>query len=87
MSQGKLNLVKKEIEHQYVRNQWTWNGREWVNLIQMTIISTAMGYDPLEEMEEASQSIKESEMQYLGAIPKTTEWSWFVSKANNSISQ
>ena len=44
-----------------------------MNLIQMTIISTAMGYDPLEEMEEASQSIKESEMQYLGAIPKTTE--------------
>ena len=54
MYQDKLNLVKKEIEHQHVRNQWTWNGREWVNLIQMAIISTAVGYNPLEEMEEPS---------------------------------
>jgi len=30
---------------------------------------------------------KESEMQYLDAISKMTEWSLFVSKANNSISQ
>ena len=28
---------------------------------------------------------KESEMQYLDAISKTTEWSLFVSKANHSI--
>ena len=30
-------------------------------------------------MEQPSQSIKESEMQYLDAISKTTEWSLFVS--------
>ena len=30
---------------------------------------------------------KESKMQYLDAIPKTTEWSLFVPKANHSISQ
>ena len=30
---------------------------------------------------------KESEMQYLGVISKMTEWSLFVSKANQSISQ
>ena len=30
---------------------------------------------------------KESEMQYLDAISKMTEWSLFVSKANHSISQ
>jgi len=29
---------------------------------------------------------RESEMQYLDAISKTTEWSLFVSKANHSIS-
>ena len=29
---------------------------------------------------------KESEMQYLDAISKTTEWSLFISKANHSIS-
>ena len=39
------------------------------NLIQMTIISTTVGRNPLEEME----STKESEMQYLDAISKTTE--------------
>ena len=30
---------------------------------------------------------KQSEMQYLDAISKMTEWSLFVSKANHSISQ
>src|SRR5574337_1234892 len=40
-----------------------------------------------EEMEWPSWSTKESEMQYLDAISKTTEWSLFVSKANQSISQ
>ena len=37
-------------------------------------------------MEWPSWSTKESEMQYLDAISKTTEWSLFVSKANHSIS-
>ena len=62
-------------------------GLEWVNLTQMTIISTSAGRNPSEEMEWASWSTKESEMQYLDAISKTTEWSLFVSKANHSISQ
>ena len=31
--------------------------------------------------------IKESEMQYLDAVSKTTEWSLFTSKANHSMSQ
>ena len=30
---------------------------------------------------------RESEMQYLSAISKMTEWSLFVSKANHSVSQ
>ena len=33
------------------------NGWEWVNLNQMTIISTTVGKNPLEEMEQPSQSI------------------------------
>ena len=33
-----------------------------------------------------SWSTKESEMQHLDAVSKTTEWSLFVSKANHSIS-
>ena len=59
----------------------------WVNLTQMTIISTTVGRNPLEEMELPSGSTKESEMQYLGAISKTTESSLFISKANPSISR
>ena len=34
------------------------NGLEWVNLTQMTIISTTVGRDPLEEMEQTSQSTR-----------------------------
>ena len=48
-SEGQTGDVKSE--HWHFRNQWTkkdWNG---VNLIQMTIISTTMGKNPLEEME------------------------------------
>ena len=63
-----------------------WNGQEWANLIQMTIISTTVGKTPVEEMEWPSESTKESEMQYLGASSEMTEWSQFISKANHSIS-
>ena len=38
-------------EHQHSRNQRTKNGLEWVNLTQMTIISTTVGRNPIEEME------------------------------------
>ena len=50
-------------------------GLEWVNLTQMTIISTAVGRNPLEEIEWPSWSTKESEMQYLDAVSKMTEQS------------
>ena len=36
-------------------------------------LSTTEGKNPLEEMEQPSQSTKESEMQYLGASSKMTE--------------
>jgi len=42
-----------------------WNGSIY---FQMTIKSTTVGKNPLEEMEWPSQSTKESEMQYLNAI-------------------
>ena len=48
------------------------NGLERVNLTQMTIISTTVGRNPLEEMESPSWSTKESKMQYLDAISKVT---------------
>ena len=49
-------------------------------------MSTTMGKNPLEEMEEPSQSTKESEMQYLGTVSKTTEQPLSISKASYSIS-
>ena len=52
----------------------------------MTIISTTVGKNPLEEM-EYPHSQQESEMQSLGAISKMTECSWFISEANYSVSQ
>ena len=54
MNQGKSEVVKQEIarmKHWHFRNQRSkmeWN--EW-NLIQMTMISTTVGKNPLEEME------------------------------------
>ena len=45
MNKGKLEVVKQEIGISEL------NGLEWVNLTQMTIISTTVGRNPLEEME------------------------------------
>ena len=63
-----------------------WSGMDEIKLTQMTIITTTVGKNPLEEMEQSSQSTKEFEMQFLGATSKTTE-TLFISKASHSISQ
>ena len=75
MNQGKLEVVKQEMARVNVDilgiSELKWTGM--VNLTQMTIISTTVGRNPSEEMEEPSWSTKESEMQYLDAISKMTE--------------
>ena len=53
MNQGRLEVVKQEmprvnIDILGIREQ---NRLEWVNLTQMTIISTTVGKNPIEEME------------------------------------
>ena len=75
MNQGKLEVVKQEMARVNVNilGISQLNGLEWVNLIQMTIISTAAGRNPSEEMEYPSWSRKESKMQYLDAISKMTK--------------
>ena len=56
MNQGKLEVIKQEMERVNIdilgisKLKWT----EWVNLIQMTIISTTVGKNPLEEMDQSS---------------------------------
>ena len=53
MNQGKLEVVKQEMARVNVdilgfsKLKWM----EWVNLTQMTIISTTVDKNPLEEME------------------------------------
>jgi len=53
MNQGKLEVVKQEMARVNVNilgiNELKW--LEWVNLTQMTIISTTAGRNPLEEIE------------------------------------
>ena len=53
VNQGKLKVVKQEMARVNVDilGISQLNGLEWVNLIQMTIISTAAGRNPSEEME------------------------------------
>ena len=52
MNQGKLEVVKQEMARVNVDilgiSQLR---RKWVNLTQMTIMSTTVGKNPLEEME------------------------------------
>ena len=50
MNQGKLEVVKQEMARVNVDILGI-NGLEWVNLTQMTIISTTVAKNPLEEME------------------------------------
>ena len=51
-NQGKLEVVKQEMARVNVNVLGIHgkNGPEWVNLTQMTIISTTVGKNPIEEM-------------------------------------
>ena len=52
MNQGKLEEVKQEMARVNINILGiSEHGLEWVNLTQMTIISTTVGRNPLEEME------------------------------------
>ena len=52
MNQGKLEVVKQEMARMNINilEISELNGLEWLNLTQMTIISTAVDRNPLEEM-------------------------------------
>ena len=53
MNQGKLEVAKQEMAKVNIDilgiSELKW--MDWVNLTQMTIISTTVGKNPLEEME------------------------------------
>ena len=75
MNQGKLEVFKQEMARVNINvlgiSELKWTGMGEFNSI--TIISTIADRNPLEEMEYPSWSTKESKMQYLDAISKTTE--------------
>ena len=50
MNHGKLEVVKQEMARVNIDTLGI-SGLEWVNLIQMTIIFTTVGKNPLEKME------------------------------------
>ena len=72
MNQGKLDMVKQEMVRLNIDILGI-SELKWMNSIHITIISTTVGKNPLEEMESPSLSTKESELQCLDAISKTTE--------------
>ena len=53
MNQGKLDVFKQEMGSVNINILESVNlkGWEWANLIQMTIVSTTVGKNPLEAME------------------------------------
>ena len=75
MNQGKLEVVKQEMERVNIDilgiSKLKWTGMGEFNSDDHYIYYC--GQNPLEEMEWPSWSTKESKMQYLDAISKTTE--------------
>ena len=75
MNQGQLEVVKQEMARLNIDilgiSDLKWTGMGEFNSDDHFIYYC--GQDPLEEMEQASQSTKESEMQNMDAVSKTTE--------------
>ena len=75
MNQGKLEVVKKEMAGVNIDilgiSKLKWTGMGEFNSDEHYLYY--WGRNPLEEMEWPSWSTKESKMQYLDAISKTTE--------------
>ena len=89
MNQGKLEVVKQEMVRVTVEtlgiSELKWTGMGEFNSDDHYIYYC--GQESLRRNGLAIMVNKESKMQYLDAISKTTECSLLVSKANHSISQ
>ena len=75
MNQGKLDMIKQAMARVIIDilgiSELKWTGMS--DLTHIIIRSTTVGRNPSEEMEWPSWTTKESEIQYLNAISKTTE--------------
>ena len=75
MNQDKLEMVKQEMVRANIEilgiSELKWTGMGEFN--SDDLISTTVGKNPLEEIEWPSQPMKDSKMQYLGAVSKMIE--------------
>ena len=89
MNQGKLEVIKQEMARVNIDilriRKWKLTGMGEFHSDEHYIYYC--GQESRGRNGEAIIVNKRSEMQYLGAVSKMTEWSLFVSKANHSISQ
>ena len=89
LNQGKLDLVKQEMEWLNTVvlgiSELKWTGMGEFNSDDHWIYY--YGQETLQRKGVALIDSKESETQYLDAISRMTEWSWFASKAKYSKSQ
>ena len=77
-------------EHRHFRNQWTkmeWNGWIWFRWPLYLLLWERSLRRSGATLIVKKKKKKESKMQYLSAIPKMTEWSQFIFRANYSTSQ
>ena len=89
MNKGKLEVVKQEIARVKVDILGI-SELKWTGMGEFNSDDHYMHYCGQESLRRNGVAImvkKESKMQYLDAIPKMTEWSLFISKANHSVSQ
>ena len=89
MKQGKLELVKQEMARVNVDILGI-SELKWTVMCEFNSDDHYIYYCGQESLRRNGVAImvdKQSEMQYLDAISKMTEWSLFVSKANHSVSQ
>ena len=73
-------VIANTLFQQRKRRLYTWTSPDGQHRNQIDYILCSQRW------RSSIQSTKESEMQYLDAISKMTEWSQFISKANHSIS-
>ena len=89
MNQGKLEVVKQQMARVNTDilgiSEVRWIGMGDFNSDDHYIYHC--GQESLRRNSVAITATKESKMQYLDAISKTTDSSLFISKANHSISQ
>ena len=80
MNQGKLEVVKQEMARENINilEISELNGLEWVNLTQMTIISTTVGRNPLKKKWNSHQSQQKS--------PKCSTWMQSQKRQNDLCS-